>query len=123
MPRVLLVGKDESLLRTRCAIVARTGAEVLCASPDEVLSNRQIDPVDVLVICHTLRQEERQEFTGGLRERWRGVWIIQLAKFEIETRLPASHADEVVVAAKPAQLIGRIRAALQKVGEEEEQIR
>jgi len=78
-------------------VLARTGAEVVCANPGEINSNDIFDSVDVLVLCHTVRQDRREYFSTTARKRWPGLRVLQLIKFEYESRSPEPHADAVAV--------------------------
>jgi DNA-binding NtrC family response regulator len=59
--RTLIFGHDTTLLRTRELILSRAGFDVLTTSDpleaSELLANQ---PVDLLILCHTLHDPERQ---------------------------------------------------------------
>jgi DNA-binding NtrC family response regulator len=61
LSRTLIFGHDTTLLRTRELILSRAGFDVLTTSDSveasHILANQ---PVDLLILCHTLREPERQ---------------------------------------------------------------
>ena len=92
------------LLRTRCSVVEQTGAEALCARVEEITPQRPSQPVDLLIICHTVSKDERQSIAARLRKRWPGVRVVQLVKHEYESTSADPHADFVAVATNPVGL-------------------
>jgi DNA-binding response OmpR family regulator len=110
MARVLLLGENALLLKTRAAVLRRTGAEVLSATPDEVLSDGKIDGIDALILCHTVPPHTREELTSALRQRWPGIRVIQLVRFDYESNSAEQHADTVAVSGNPAELIASTTA-------------
>lgn len=58
---VLIFGRDTSLLDTRALILARAGYLVLTAT-DALEANRILasQPIHLLILCHTLADEERR---------------------------------------------------------------
>jgi DNA-binding NtrC family response regulator len=61
LSRTLIFGHDATLLRTRELILVRAGFDVLTTfewtEASEILANQS---VDLLILCHTLRESERQ---------------------------------------------------------------
>ena len=115
MARVLLIGENDNLLQTRSAVLARTDAEILCATPDQINVTPTLGTVDLLVICHTVRQDRREGFTTTARKRWPGLRIVQLVRLDYESGSPEPYADAVAMTADPAGLIAQILAMLTTV--------
>jgi len=112
MPRVLLLGEDELLLRTRAAVLKTTGADILLCRPEAAMLDHGIGVVDVVVICHSVRREERQSLAVELRERWPQCRVLQIVKFQQESTLSQPHADAVAFAANPAEVTALTAALL-----------
>lgn len=58
--RVLIYGRDTTLLMTRELILRRAGLDV-CRTTDHTAATRILaaQPVHLLILCHTLRESER----------------------------------------------------------------
>jgi hypothetical protein len=59
--RVLIYGREPSLLETRRQVLQRVGFRVAAIAGLEELSNRVADEFEVLVLCHTLSSKDQQE--------------------------------------------------------------
>ncbi len=89
MAHILAVGLDTALLTTRGLVLLRTGADVLTCGPEHALKLLQTNFFDIVVLCHTLPEDDldricrtlarsrpktRIIFIGGpvsnTRERW-----------------------------------------------------
>jgi DNA-binding response OmpR family regulator len=112
MPRVLLVGENQSLLQTRAAVLEQTGAEVVWLTPAELAADREPGAVDVLVVCHSIRVEDRRSLIANSRKRWPGVQVLQLVRYDFESSAPELGADGVAISANPAKLLSRITEML-----------
>jgi len=73
-----LVGENYSLLKTRAAVLAKTGANVVPSSPSELASHVGIEEFDLVVLCHTLREGARKAVIANARRRWPRVRILQI---------------------------------------------
>ena len=110
MFRVLLVGRDESLLCTRRLVLSRTGADVLGTKLDEVIATPPMSKIDVLVICHTVPQEARQALISNFRKLWPALRVVQILKSEYEVISTEIDANFVAIGTNPGQLVSRTAA-------------
>lgn len=59
--KILTFGHDSSLLRTREMLLSRDGFEVVSATErSEAIRLMSEQHVDLLILCHTVRDQERQ---------------------------------------------------------------
>src|SRR5277367_2389373 len=70
MATVLLVGEDAMLLKTRAAVLGRIGAEIVCSNSVSALGVQADRECDVVVLCHSLREEVCAALAESLHERW-----------------------------------------------------
>jgi hypothetical protein len=61
MSRILCIGVDESLLRTRCAVLARIGHEALCTLFADAEGILRSERFDLIVVSAFLNAEEKAE--------------------------------------------------------------
>lgn len=78
MPLILLVGRDMRLLATRAAVLAELGATIKWGTRRLIDPILRREPVDLLVLCHTLPLEEREEIVAATREASPSAEVLQL---------------------------------------------
>jgi hypothetical protein len=61
MARIFCIGADESLLRTRCAVLARNGHEALCSLFRNAEGILRSEPFDLIVVSAFLSDREKAE--------------------------------------------------------------
>jgi CheY-like chemotaxis protein len=68
MPKILSAGSDATLLYTRNSLLAQMGATVI-AAPTAAAAAELIlaEKFDLIVLCHSFREKERQELARLLR--------------------------------------------------------
>jgi hypothetical protein len=67
MPKILLVGQDEGLLETRCAVLKRTGAVVVSYIGNDALKVVQSEMPDLVVLCHSLAADIAEVMADEVR--------------------------------------------------------
>ena len=68
---VLVYGHDGRLLDTRRLVLSAAGLHVLTAArPEEAERLLMQQPVDLLLLCHTLSETERDAMLSDSRARW-----------------------------------------------------
>jgi hypothetical protein len=92
MGKILSVGMDGALLRTRHTVLQQTGAEISSASPTEALRLLEFGKFDLLILCHTLTDASVAALCQILASRWPVTWAVLLGKhhrsiMKIEDRL------------------------------------
>lgn len=79
LSRILTFGHDTTLLQTREMILRKDGQEVLTATAvDEATRILTEQPIDLLILCHTLRQQERESILSLAHTLQRGVKALVL---------------------------------------------
>lgn len=63
------MGTDEVLLYTRKMMLEKHGFTIAIADPKEVIDRLNSSPFDVVVACHTLRQDEADTLVDAARAR------------------------------------------------------
>jgi CheY-like chemotaxis protein len=69
MRTILLVGQDSRLLSTRAAVLKKTGAEVFCCGTSEALKFVELEPVDLIVLCHSLFEADAERVVERAQRR------------------------------------------------------
>lgn len=112
MPSILLVGADQNLLRTRAALLHKTGSHTICATPNSALTMQNEHRCEVVVLCHTLSDAVGLALLRLIRERWPSTRILQLLPHRNwGTRSAAALADAVSYV-EPERLIMRTNELL-----------
>jgi hypothetical protein len=76
---IVLLGHDEHLLATRQWVLQTRGYRVITANHASALQTLPLSPsVQLLVLCHTLSLEEREDAAAAARIRWPGVKCLTL---------------------------------------------
>lgn len=78
MPKILLAGSDFRLLGTRAAVLGRTGASVVCCSAAEAFGIISTEKFDLVVLCHTLSDEDADRISCEIHGRWPETRILQV---------------------------------------------
>ena len=113
MDKVLLIGEDVSLLQTRAAVLAQTGAEILSCIPFEVRLLPPQTAIVLVVVCHTVTGEDCNLVIETAHRNWPQAKILQL-----QSRLHEILSPEVdaIVEAQPSKLL---QQALELMGRDE----
>jgi DNA-binding response OmpR family regulator len=98
--RILCIGKDSGLLRSRCAILTHAGYDARAVMFAEAESLLQTAEFDLIILSAILTGEERDQISAFIGHR---VPILTLKKLifatellaEIEQRLPHTKQDSV----------------------------
>lgn len=109
MQRVVLIGNDEILLKTRAAVLKSTGARVVQSLPKRLEELRGGEPFDLAVLCHSIPDRARGPLSSTVRSLWPGIKVLQVQGLAF--RSSASHADGVSEAI-PQELIAHARQLL-----------
>jgi hypothetical protein len=68
LARILLFGRDESLLSTRTSVLNRTGLPILSASTlEEVATIASTHTIAMLALCHTVPARDRRKAMALVR--------------------------------------------------------
>jgi hypothetical protein len=78
MQTILLAGQDYRLLSTRAAVLKKTGANVMCCDASEALKLVESEPVDLIVLCHSLAEIEAERIAERAHSRSEGPKVLFL---------------------------------------------
>jgi CheY-like chemotaxis protein len=107
---ILNVGHDASLVSTR-ALLLRSGGHIVestCSVEDAIARIRGGD-FDLVILCHSLREEERQRLIRVIRSDGSSVAVMFVTGSAGE---PGGTADRTVLS-DPAGLLREVREVLQ----------
>jgi DNA-binding response OmpR family regulator len=109
---VLVFGRDDQLVHTRCLILEKAGFRVRTAASLPDLRQLLAEPsMDVMLLCHTLSPQECDEALNLTHQRWPLMQTIALSSGSSDCGSDA--ADAVIeVREGPAKLINTVRRHL-----------
>jgi hypothetical protein len=109
--RILLVGNDQILLETRASILRHFWTMATTTPPHAVVAT---ESVDMVVLCQTLPEEQRQIWTANLRIASPTLLAVALTRFDAG---PRNGYDACVnVDRGPAALVASIYELLTERG-------
>ena len=112
MSVVLLVGRDEMLLRTRAEVLRKTGAEIVWAYPESALAVQADRECDVVVLCHSLPQEVSDVLSETIHRLWPKTRILLVSSARAWEMPDANAAVDGVSSSEPDRLILSTRELL-----------
>jgi CheY-like chemotaxis protein len=113
MPKILLVGHDINLLRTRTAVLEKTGADVTFCNGADVLKLVKQEMPDLVVLCHSLREAEAEEIARAVHEHCRQAKTLMVVSNTSQERLLPNDRFDATALPEPTQLIARANELLQ----------
>jgi response regulator RpfG family c-di-GMP phosphodiesterase len=107
MQNILLVGHDSRLLSTRAAVLKKTKANVICCSASEALKLLESVPLDLIVLCHSLREEEAEIIAEMAHRCPQGPRVLLMILVAIQERPYRDANYDATSLPDPASLIAR----------------
>jgi CheY-like chemotaxis protein len=119
VPKILFIGDDFRLLATRAALLTKTGASTVCCNPTEMQKDLEGESFDLVVLCHSLLEEDARQAAALVRQRWPAAKV-----FLIESSVPLDKTFDGValdgtISSTPGTLLAQmvsLLATLPKVG-------
>lgn len=112
---VVLVGRDQELLRLRARIIRSAGHSVYSVTPDEAVAEVQKErAAQVWVFCHTIEFYELALLAVAIRQRRPADKLLRLAGLN-ETVQPPGLFDELLEPVEGVDDLLRVVAALAKL--------
>ncbi len=106
MRTILLVGEDRSLLELRAEVLSRFfTAQTFCHKPVDLDRQWPSDPLDLVILCHSLGEETRQQVISRVRSSDQALKILQIESNVSHHR--ATEAD-AFVGAEPQKLVDKV---------------
>jgi DNA-binding NtrC family response regulator len=116
MATILLIGEDAMLLDTRAAVLGKIGVEVICSNTASALTMQAARECEVVVLCHSLREDECAAITETLHQRWPRTRVLLMIAQRDWGSAEAKAAVDSVSSADPQRLIGKATELLRRVG-------
>jgi hypothetical protein len=114
MPSVLCVGGDAELLETRAAVLRDTGSEVQCTLSSLALAVIESRSFDLVVLCHSVRQDEAKQFYEAAHRRLATTQVLRLnrvrgwlAGSDCKSSDREVNTDPATVVRAAAELLGK----------------
>lgn len=107
MLRILSVGDDPDLLSTRAELLRLTGAEVVKCRGRDAAKTLETESFDLVVLCHTLSEQEARDVVGVVERRGGITKILQTTPFGTVSGSTFRVKVDDVVSAVPELLVQR----------------
>jgi len=107
--QVLSVGYDRNLMLSRSLLLRNSGYEVMEAhSRHQALALVRSAEIDVLLICHTVPENEQRALVSAVRKQRLLIRILCMSESDF---LPAPIEGSTIVSNAPAELLAAIHLA------------
>jgi DNA-binding NarL/FixJ family response regulator len=107
MATILLIGEDSVLLRTRAAVLRKTGAEIAMCEPHSALAVQAQKECELVLLCHSLSETRRAALAASIRENWPRTKILQVSSDRVLIGTEATTLADAICSWEPERLIGR----------------
>lgn len=108
-PSILVYGHEATLLQTRAWVLGTAGYRVFCTKYK--LESNSSEPIDLLVLCHTLSPEERRNALLTLASEWPEAKKLQLRP---SSGLPENDVGIFDIFEGPRGLLQKVDELLQR---------
>ncbi len=112
MSKILLLGNDSRLLKTRAQVLSKTGAHLVSSTIHEAAEIISRTKFDVIVVCHTLEEHEAREMMDGVRLIWPGTKILYVTSMYAGAGIGTLRPD-AISSSDPTGLIRRTTELLE----------
>ena len=113
MFRILLAGRDSRLLATRAAVLSKTGAAVVHCDPIETLDVLNREAFDLVVLCHTLSEEDLAVIVDKVHQKIAGAKILMVTSELDGYRMHADSKIDATSIPEPGHLVALAKGLLQ----------
>jgi len=79
MEKILAIGENVELLRSRAQVLEKTGASAAYCTPVNFPAHWGDRGIGLVVLCHTLEPEERRLILERIGQRWPAARILQVS--------------------------------------------
>jgi hypothetical protein len=104
---IVVIGEDESLLRTRAAVLSTMGAQTVQCSPADLARFTGAEGFSLAVLCHSIPGERRESVSEQVKQLWPGIKVLQVRTLAHDGLSAVTHADATAVAGRPKDLLAR----------------
>jgi CheY-like chemotaxis protein len=113
MQKILVAGQDARLLATRAEVLKKTGADVVSCTASEALKLLESETVDLVVLCHSLSEEEVERIAHKAHERGQRTRVLVVVPEVSRERLHRDATFDATTLSDPTRLIARATELLQ----------
>ncbi len=113
MFRILLAGCDSRLLATRAAVLSKTGAAVVYRNTMETLSILDRETFDLVVLCHTLPEDDVAVIVDKVHQKIPGAKILMVTSALDGYGMYASSKIDATSMPEPGHLVALAKELLQ----------
>jgi hypothetical protein len=110
--RILIVGEDESLLRSRADALDKLDAQIVTSGSGNLDFDFGGAPFDIVVLCHSMHLQSVLAVSIGLQKRWPDVDIIQLVRRGKATYINLPDDEIIRVESDPNVLLRHVTKLL-----------
>jgi len=107
MAAILLIGEDSVLLRTRAAVLRKTGAQIETSDPRSALVTQSEKQCDLVLLCHSLSEARAASLAMSIRKQWPRTKILQVSSDRVLSESVATTMADAICSWEPERLIGR----------------
>jgi hypothetical protein len=107
MPKIVLAGQDVHLLETRAEVLKKVGSDVVCCVGPRALDVVESTMPDLLVLCHTIAQEEAEAIAEGVYACCPKTRVLLVVSQVIADRPYRNVKFDATSMPDPAQLVAR----------------
>jgi hypothetical protein len=108
---IFVIGENASLLQTRALVLAKTGAATVCSTPAQLPSKMAETTAGLVVLCHTLKADQRALIVENVQTRWPAARVLQVCQRPNEEPHD-SRVDGWAFGGEPATLLRRAKELL-----------
>jgi flavorubredoxin len=113
MFRILLAGSDSRLLATRAAVLLKTGAAVVYRDTMGTLGILDREVFDLVVLCHTLAEEDVAVIVDKVRQKIPGAKILMVTSAFDGYGMYANSKIDATSIPEPGHLVALAKELLQ----------
>jgi CheY-like chemotaxis protein len=113
MFRILLAGSDSRLLATRAAVLLKTGAVVVYRDTTGTLNILDRETFDLVVLCHSLPQEDVAVIVDKVHQRIPGAKILMVTSALDGYGMYANSKIDATSIPEPGHLVALAKELLQ----------
>jgi DNA-binding response OmpR family regulator len=109
---VLMIGQDRSLIETRAGVLRLAGYTVVPSLPKHAVNKFLAGDFDLVLLCHSIPQEDRERVAHKIREHTSRTPIISVT-FALDQK---DSFTDATIHSDPNQLIAGLHAVLNQMG-------
>lgn len=98
---ILCAGRDVHVMEARSKALTAAGFNVVCSHGDEFMEKLFEGNFDAIILCHSLREEERRRLAGIIKSYHQATPVVVVSdlqgrKFQYGTRTVWNYPEEII---------------------------